>query len=678
MSFNRNSVDAPLALSEFLGNVNLTENKILQYHQKLAFDYITKTSNRGLLMFHGTGTGKTMLSMAIADSLKDLYQVIILSKKSLMSNFKKEIHKYAKAKSNKNAQVLIEDKYKFISSNASNMLSQLARIGKSRGELEFEKDLNNTPSIDLEGTLLIIEEAHNFFNGIVSGSKNATGLYRAIMKANNLRIIFLTATPIVNDPFELVPAFNMLHGDNLLPEDYDEFYNHFVDMKNLQVKNREYFKNRIFGLLSYVGNWWQTGGIVKKGEIIKRENFPDEYPTIVELVQMSAEQFMAYSHARGLESQVKSKKTTTKELMQKPKTDPGSTYRVASRQISNFLLPESIKVKNLHSTGFTKHLDRLTDTHLKNLDVYSPKMKKIMENMKKHEGLCVVYSSFVSGEGLKIFSLALSAEGWRPYSKYKPKKLHDKTFAFVTGDVKDEDRTEILRIFNEPSNRDGRYIDLLLLSGAGAEGLDLKNVMHIHLMEPYWNYGRIKQIIARAVRYRSHDDYPPEERKVQPYIYLSTYPEGYVHKGKNPKRPPEKTTDVHLYTKSIKTNVLNNRFYAAMVEASIDCSIYWDRAKPDIQKKINCLMCVPTGERLFHPDYITDLKTRNPCRRPEKKKIEVREILFNDKPYFFSKNDGRFTVYEYNKTIAAYKELDYNHPHLQEIIDYLISKNDLY
>ena len=51
---------------------------------------------------------------------------------------------------------------------------------------------------------------------------------------------------------------------------------------------------------------------------------------------------------------------------------------------------------------------------------------------------------------------------------------------------------------------EGKY-KVLLLSSAGSESLDLKNTRQIHIMEPYWNEGKIIQVIGRAIRYKSHD-----------------------------------------------------------------------------------------------------------------------------------------------------------------------------
>jgi hypothetical protein len=418
-----------------------------------------------------------------------------------------------------------------------------------------------------------------------------------------------------------------------------------------------------------MGDWWQSGGVHKEGDPIKRANFPDQMPTVVEKVPMSPQQFAAYSAARDLETQVKQARVTVKESLQKPKSDPGSSYRVASRQISNFLLPDVAKVKKLNAYGFTKHIDKVTNHHLNDLDTYSPKMKKMYENISKHPGLCVVYSSFVAGEGLRIFSKVLQANGWREYSPDKKKVSGERVFAFVTGQVSAEDRASVVSVFNKKENRGGDILDLMLLSGAGAEGTDLRNVMSIHIMEPYWNYARIVQTIARAVRFKSHDDYSNiEDRVVYPYIYLSDYPKSFEFKPTRTKKVPESTTDVHLYTKSIRVRSLIERFYGAMIESSIDCTVHVKNAPDSVKKKINCLMCAPTNEQRYHPDVATDMKIKNKCVPPKKTTVTAEQIILHGNTYYYTKLKDGVSIYEYKPTLDAYIELTREHPHFDELI----------
>lgn len=62
----------------------------------------------------------------------------------------------------------------------------------------------------------------------------------------------------------------------------------------------------------------------------------------------------------------------------------------------------------------------------------------------------------------------------------------------------------------------------LLLSSAGGEGLDLKGTRLIQLLEPHWNQEKLKQVIGRGIRYKSHAALPEDERNVRVQRYLAT------------------------------------------------------------------------------------------------------------------------------------------------------------
>lgn len=58
---------------------------------------------------------------------------------------------------------------------------------------------------------------------------------------------------------------------------------------------------------------------------------------------------------------------------------------------------------------------------------------------------------------------------------------------------------------------------VMFISAAGAEGLDLKETRYVVILEPHWNDERIKQVIGRAARYKSHDALPESKRIVTVY-----------------------------------------------------------------------------------------------------------------------------------------------------------------
>lgn len=73
---------------------NATEDFSLLTHQKIVRDYLNLyTPYRGLLLFHGLGSGKTLSSIAIAEGMKSTKKVFILTPASLKRNYIEELKK---------------------------------------------------------------------------------------------------------------------------------------------------------------------------------------------------------------------------------------------------------------------------------------------------------------------------------------------------------------------------------------------------------------------------------------------------------------------------------------------------------------------------------------------------------------------------------------------------------
>jgi superfamily II DNA/RNA helicase len=60
-------------------------------------------------------------------------------------------------------------------------------------------------------------------------------------------------------------------------------------------------------------------------------------------------------------------------------------------------------------------------------------------------------------------------------------------------------RDAVVRAYNENNIR------VLFISGAGSEGVDLKNTTDVILLEPSWNQAREAQVVGRAARFKSHE-----------------------------------------------------------------------------------------------------------------------------------------------------------------------------
>lgn len=846
---NRNSTDFPLYLKQFSNDIKskYSENKdiaaFLKFHQYVILKYVLQNpKQRGLLIFHGMGTGKTILAVAIAEECRKfgcLYstpaehkskhgkaqsqlltkprKIIILMAKSLESNFKQTIKKY-------NSEILsstqraderspdevpnqtefdssILDSYSFVSLNASNMYEQTQRIGQPMKfkqcieselmDLGYDRRLGDFTRIysdrkQFENSLLIVDEAHNLFNAICNGSKNALHLYDAIMNTRNMKLLFLTGSPIINTPFEIVPCFNMLTAQNLpslssreleksaidasqgkkerqrksshvpplLTEYRHEFEEYFINDNT--IKNKEFLSNRIVGLTSYYGDFG-TVDISQETEsksrgASKREHFPEQLSLKLEVVHMSPMQYELYDSARELEraetSRNKFGRTSTSRFHEKGGAGiMSSTYRIKSRQLSNFVFPEHAVEEILISKDKTskkrykriKHINKITNEDLDNLDVYSPKLKKLLENINGVKFPQLIYSEFVSGEGLAIIRLLLEKNKYANWENIRDTvdaelgvdfKRPSDVYAIISGEVDVELRTEILEEFNKLENMHGERIKLLLISKTGAEGLDCKYIRAVHILEPFWNYIRIEQIIARAVRYKSHDDLPPEERKVQPYIYLSTYPKDMElvkistidelgdETGLSPKSQSkqqyfsilkqlpaksarlidsidadhkkslsiELTTDLEIFKKSIENKVLISEFLNVLIESSCDCFVHMG------DSKLTCKMCSPTGVLLYTDSLARDIRMPNPCIEPKEEEIAVKEIIITDKEenikkkFYYRKlpmstpqalHTSQFDIelYEYNKDSGTYMLMQRTHPYYSILIDQIMKSS---
>ena len=75
--------------------------------------------------------------------------------------------------------------------------------------------------------------------------------------------------------------------------------------------------------------------------------------------------------------------------------------------------------------------------------------------------------------------------------------------------------------YGDDQNLHGNIIKVFMTTQTGAEGLDLKCVRQVHIMEPYWQPVLLEQVIGRAVRNESHLRLPVNEQNVKVFIYIA-------------------------------------------------------------------------------------------------------------------------------------------------------------
>jgi len=693
----------PIETDTYFKSLDYDDKKeALRYHQYITHKFMSDKKQRGLLIYHSMGFGKTILAASITEMYRKIdptRKPIVLLPKSLQNNFVETLKAYIHSEPNiedtdaqdDSVDSIVEEHYSFISLNSSNMFQQIGQINKTTEEIEFEKnlDLLNRNLDDqsaggnaLDNSILIIDEFHNLSNAITNGSKNAIKLYNKIMNTNNIKLIFLTGTPLINHPFEIACTINMLKGridDELIfPENIRDFISFFIDRNNNMIKNKEKFQNRITGTISYYGDMYFEG---------RKPGFPNEYPIKIEETPMSKEQFTRYLAAREIEKKEESRKlkfSSGDDAQFNEKGMASSSYRIRSRQISNFLIPDQA-LTHRGAKSALKDISKIPIETYKNLDVFSPKFKKLYENIKKYDGqLSLVFSQFTSAEGLTIFSKILEVNGYKQWNgsignadvviETSKRRNTNKYFAIYSGDVLPSIRDEIVQTFNSKENMHGKLISILLISHqTGGLGLDLHGVRSIHIMEPYWNWALITQIIRRGIRYKSHDDYPKEEQNVQPYLYISTFPKQYTKDAKDDDS--KYTTDMYLYKSAIDGRILIDSFLLAMIEASIDCSVHHIGLSTKLKNMIHCHMCLPTDENMYEPNFYKDMSSNNKCIPYVEKKINVKELMYEptdgtkSRMFYYDDSDSQnIKIFEFSEDINGYMPLRPSNPYYADIM----------
>lgn len=129
-------------------------------------------------------------------------------------------------------------------------------------------------------------------------------------------------------------------------------------------------------------------------------------------------------------------------------------------------------------------------------EMISPKIEWVRDFLKLHEG-----------EKTLIFSNWIEA-GVRFLTEFIPAS----NLVVIEGKTTKSQRKEAVEEYN--SNPDK---NIMLITRAGGEGLDLKGTRNVIILDPSWNSAVDDQVTGRAIRYMSHSHLPPEERHVEIY-----------------------------------------------------------------------------------------------------------------------------------------------------------------
>jgi len=406
----------------------------------------------------------------------------------------------------------------------------------------------------LRKTLLIIDEIQNMVSE--SGS-----FYTELKKLVNssdrsLRIVLLSATPMFDKPTEIALTMNLLMLPNKIPVKR-EFEKTFIKTQKRKdkiyyyTKNMDLFKEYIKGFVSYYRG-------------APAYTFPKMKVKYVKC-QMSKFQYSAYKTVSNKEQRRHKRKMKSMTV----DTLPNNFY-LGTRFVSNIVFP-NMKTDDSGYQSFTSK--EIT----KRLHKYSTKFNIILHKLQKR-GKAFIYSAFKELSGLKSLVRVLEEMGYKNYVYHGAGR---KRFAIWSGDENQYIKEEIREVYNRSNNLYGEKLKIILGSPSIKEGVSLKAVQYVHILEPYWNQSRLDQVIGRASRFCSHKDLPEEKRLVHVYIYIA------VHDRE------EETVDEYIKKLSEDKNKIIKDFEKAIKESAIDCKLNKNANKnTDNIKNNEIIQCV--------------------------------------------------------------------------------------
>lgn len=608
-------------------------------HQVLVSKIIhPQTSIRGMLAFHGLGSGKTILSaVTIANFIRYEPERVIcyIAPPGLVSNFYKDLYKFdnfvlfGHEIANSFNEYSKELKKELMNTKLSEM--EIKTIIKEKMDRKKVREVNKRVVVmsyeswgnRLRGTTAwdtavnakeIVETKKNRsgLGGIISGTNSGktrrmdtpekpifdntlvimdevqelisskdkkviphmNWIQQAVRNANDIRILFMTATPMKSHPYELGVLLNLLKPMSSSTR-FNEFYEKdarsgctIVDAKKTladfnatfvnktedieEAKNIDLFRSKIKGMISYYSIERNIGKFAVKNEM---------RPVIVD---MEDKHYKAWREMRDKEieecEKKKEKITCNSSTIKKCKSSRQMSLNANSRKEK---IKSSIKKEKLSEDA--SKIFYACD----NIDKLAPKGKQF------------IYSEF-NVNGVYALKMELRRRGWVEYGfgksdgepnwvsieslftkesyRTKLRALNDdmwvekadmtdeekmksgntgggswenqtqpleKRKAFITmGDNTDSKYKEgiVKGLYNRMKNINGDFINCMIVNSKYSEGISLFHVQQVHILEPPTSISLRDQIIGRAIRSCSHKGLSfPDKWRVSVYEYYSTH-----------------------------------------------------------------------------------------------------------------------------------------------------------
>ena len=242
-------------------------------------------------------------------------------------------------------------------------------------------------------------------------------------------------------------------------------------------------------------------------------------------------------------------------------------------------------------TRFSSRLGQPTWLLESNLINYSPKAAFIIKNIKKTRGPVFVYSRFIKSGALPL-ALALEANGYTPYGRdrgllYEGVQLesgrqcalceeHEKThktsnhqfvpakYVLLTGrkDISPNNNEAVIAE-RKSTNYNGADIKVIIGSQVASEGIDLKFIREIYVMDSWFHLNKMEQVLGRGIRTCSHihPNIPKDQRNCTIYLLVNTLTAN------------KESADMYMYRLGMMKALQMGKVSRVIKEYALDCNL---------------------------------------------------------------------------------------------------------
>jgi len=616
----------------------------LQQHQVFLRNFISpQTPYNSILIFHGLGTGKTCAAVTIAEGLKETVRkynkkIYVISAINLAYNFQETLYDTAReSKSKFPGSLQCTGSTYFVEPIPGETPDELMRrTRKIRREQEkyytymgYQKFANFVRKVEAEyelkdffaNAVFIIDEAHNLVSKsstsvarLAEESKKAREALRKIFQTSqNNKLVFLSATPMINEINDLIVLINLLRANDQQKSNYtaSDLGNPDADglltADNLNVAK---FKEFIRGYVSYYRGGHPSSFPLRHdmtnyqkrklntdiyGLPLSKGNLKNNYDNLKNLKLWVCEMspFQWYNYYKFLLLYNKNdKKLRDRKTQKMVARYPHDSRDITKTQASNIIFP----IKNTEIDGFVLSSETSLDNvfnrktvrgltqytykpgipqflESKQIAIYSTKFFELFNHIIENQGINFVYNYYVES-GVIPICLMLEQNGYVRYhsglridqagkysntrnylnikvrkyrcvcgeldKKHPPQsqvkirnntpnyrnlkghKFRQGTYLRVDGQTKEFDIHG--PILKSPENLYGEIIKVMVGGRKTSEGIDLKYVRSVHIVNPWHNFNQIEQAIGRGIRFCSHSRLPIDQMSVKVYKYVTIPP----------------------------------------------------------------------------------------------------------------------------------------------------------